>query len=96
MIYKNNRHLIGFGSNRYGQLGLGNMIFVYTPKIIMNDKDIKMVVCAYNMSIIYKNNADLSFINSSNEKCGKCLSIVRLILNDPSITKIYDQTISFD
>jgi len=73
MIYYNNGDLFVFGYNEDGQLGLGDNIDRNVPTLLMqskqsegNNKDIKMISCGYQHSMIYCNNGDL-FVFGDNE-----------------------------
>eukprot|EP01091_Cochliopodium_minus_P008271 TRINITY_DN1844_c1_g1_i2.p1 TRINITY_DN1844_c1_g1~~TRINITY_DN1844_c1_g1_i2.p1 ORF type:complete len:312 (+),score=81.61 TRINITY_DN1844_c1_g1_i2:231-1166(+) len=61
MIYKESGELFVFGSNEYGQLGIGTLKNQKqpTPLLLMKDETIKMIRLGGNHSIIYKENGDL-------------------------------------
>ena len=50
-----------FGGNGYGQLGIGNNLNIYEPKLLMNDPSISKICATFAHSLILKSNGDLFF-----------------------------------
>jgi len=59
IIYNKDNNLFVFGSNFYGQLGLGHNNNINIPILLMQDQQIKSISCGYNHSIIQKTNGEL-------------------------------------
>ena len=71
-LYKKNGDLFVFGNNEDGQLGLGDNEDRNKPTLLLqakqsegNNKDIKMISCGANHSMIYCNNGDLFVFGDS-------------------------------
>ena len=58
-IFTKNDKIFCFGRNDHGQLGLGHNIDQYQPVMLMQQIDIKQIVCGGTHSIILKNNNDI-------------------------------------
>jgi alpha-tubulin suppressor-like RCC1 family protein len=74
-------------------LGIGSKEIQYEPILLMNDKTIKLIVCGYSFSFIYKFNGDLlCFGNNCSGQLGFCNISDKmnpaLLMNDPNIKSI--------
>lgn len=101
IIHKND-NLFVFGYNCHGQLGLNDNVSRKIPTLLSFDaNNIKMISGQLFYSIIYKNNGDLFgfgfnidiYINLDNDKS---INKYPLIMSDPSIIKINNQSVSFE
>ena len=59
MIWRNNGDVLVFGSNLYGQLGLGDNQNRNKPELLMTDPEIKQIICGGHHTMIWRNNGDV-------------------------------------
>ena len=45
IIYRDNGDILVFGDNKWGQLGLGHDEDINTPTLLINDKNIRNIIC---------------------------------------------------
>eukprot|EP01091_Cochliopodium_minus_P010609 TRINITY_DN284_c0_g1_i3.p1 TRINITY_DN284_c0_g1~~TRINITY_DN284_c0_g1_i3.p1 ORF type:complete len:308 (+),score=52.85 TRINITY_DN284_c0_g1_i3:465-1388(+) len=89
ILYTNHGDIFVFGANEFGQLGLDTMEDVYTPTLLMNDRNIKYIKCGFNHSLIYKYNGELYGFGRNNDgRLG--LETMNLRVSKPTLILVDD------
>ena len=94
VFHKNNGDILVCGSNYKGQLGLGHHTeSVNVPTLLVNDPNIKNIICGDEYTIILRDNGDIIVFGSNSmgqlglgDICE--IKVPTLLMNDPNIKTI--------